>query len=87
MESINREFWGKKTFCMITGASQGIGRTLAVAFSRLFAEGSTVVLLARTERGLEETKFLISEANSKVNVKVRLILYKAVKITCYYLVK
>lgn len=69
-ENKSREFWGKKTFCLITGASQGIGRTLAVAFSRLFSENSTVVLLARTERGLEETKFLILEANSKVNVKI-----------------
>lgn len=69
-ENKSREFWGKKTFCLITGASQGIGRTLAVAFSQRFSENSTIVLLARTERGLEETKFLISQANSKVNVKV-----------------
>lgn len=69
-EGKNRAFWGKKTFCFITGASQGIGRTLAVAFSRLFAENSTVVLLARSERGLEETKFLILETNSEVNVKI-----------------
>lgn len=38
--------------CLVTGASRGIGRTLA---TRLSAIGHRVVLTARTEAGLEQT--------------------------------
>ena len=41
---------------LVTGASQGIGRAIAVAFAQ---EGAQVGLLARSRRGLEETLELI----------------------------
>ena len=59
---------GKAT--LVTGASRGIGRALAVGFA---AQGALVVAAARTERpgqskmdgSLEETVSLISEAGGK----------------------
>ena len=44
------------TIAVVTGASTGIGRTIALAFAR---EGASVVLAARTEERLLETKQLI----------------------------
>jgi NAD(P)-dependent dehydrogenase (short-subunit alcohol dehydrogenase family) len=44
---------------LITGASRGIGRAVAVAFA---AEGAHVILIARTVGGLEETDDLVRRA-------------------------
>ncbi len=41
---------------LVTGASQGIGRAIAMAFAQ---EGAQVGLLARSQRGLEETLEMI----------------------------
>ncbi|KAJ9595492.1 hypothetical protein L9F63_013314 [Diploptera punctata] len=65
-----QEFWGQKTYCLITGASKGIGRNFAIEFSRKFASNSLIVLLARSEEGLLETKNLISKANPKVKIVI-----------------
>ena len=64
----DREFWGLRTYCLITGASRGIGRNFSIEFSRRFAANSLVVLLARSEAGLLETKSLIIKANPQVKV-------------------
>lgn len=48
---------------LVTGASQGIGRAVAVALS---AEGARVGLLARGRRGLEETLGMIGPARGLV---------------------
>ncbi|CAB3372714.1 Hypothetical predicted protein [Cloeon dipterum] len=50
--------WNKKSFVVVSGASKGIGRTIAVEFSNKVAPGSKFVLLARSKSGLEETKSL-----------------------------
>lgn len=50
--------WNKKSFVLITGASKGIGRTIAIEFSKKVAPGSKFALLARSASGLEETKKL-----------------------------
>lgn len=64
----------QKTLFVISGASRGIGRALAVECSAKFAAGSVVVLLARSSTGLEETKCEILERNNnKITVLVHVI--------------
>lgn len=62
----------QKTLFVISGASRGIGRTLAIECAAKFAEGSVVVLLARSSSGLEETKAEILARNA-ANVTVILL--------------
>ncbi|KAJ1527719.1 hypothetical protein ONE63_007678 [Megalurothrips usitatus] len=61
-------FWGQKTFCVLTGASQGIGRRFAIEFGRKFAGGSVFLLLARNAQGLLETRAKVLEANPGITV-------------------
>lgn len=49
----------KSIFVIITGASQGIGRTIAIEISRRLKKSSKILLIARSENGLLETKKLI----------------------------
>ncbi|XP_063978570.1 sepiapterin reductase-like [Diachasmimorpha longicaudata] len=50
-----------KVFLLITGASQGIGRQIAVTFSGLLEKGSKLLLLALDEGGLKGTADKISK--------------------------
>lgn len=70
MADLKERFWGQKTYCLITGASKGIGRQFAIEFSRACAANSVVVLLARSESGLVETRNLVTNANANVKVKI-----------------
>lgn len=63
----------KVTYFLITGASRGIGKTMAIETSKNFAPGSVVVLLARSQSGLDDTKAKILESNSGVKVIVKAI--------------
>jgi len=56
-------FWGQKTFCLITGASRGIGRAIAIHFSKQVSEGSVFLLLARSQDALDDTKKAVEEAS------------------------
>nr|XP_002740387.1 PREDICTED: sepiapterin reductase-like [Saccoglossus kowalevskii] len=58
------------TFCLVTGASKGIGRGIAVALADTIGEGSIMVLVARSETGLQETKLLITSRRGGVEVRV-----------------
>ncbi|KAK7872087.1 hypothetical protein R5R35_004570 [Gryllus longicercus] len=62
------KYLGLPTYCIVTGASQGIGSKIAVELSRKFAKGSLMVLLARSVVGLDKTKDLISKANPDIVV-------------------
>lgn len=44
-----------KVFLIITGASRGIGRQIAISFGEILEEGSHVLLLATNLNGLKET--------------------------------
>ncbi len=64
------EFWNQKTFCLVTGASRGIGRTVSIEFSKKVADGSVFLLMARSVAALEETKSAILEATTGRNISV-----------------
>ncbi|XP_014296148.1 sepiapterin reductase [Microplitis demolitor] len=49
------ELLSGKVFILITGASKGIGREIAIKFSELLDKDSRLLLLARDENGLKET--------------------------------
>jgi len=57
-------YWNRKTFCVLTGASQGIGRRMAIELFNVLGAGSRLVLLARSKEGLAETARL-AETNAK----------------------
>lgn len=42
----------QRCFCVVSGASRGIGRSFAVELAKKFTQGSHVVLLARNEEQL-----------------------------------
>lgn len=54
-----------KVFLLITGASRGIGRQIAITFGSLLQEGSHILLLARSINNLQE---IAKEIPSKVTV-------------------
>lgn len=53
---------------VITGASAGIGRAVAVAFSKVVADNSVFVITGRNTEGLNETRRLVGEVAPRVKV-------------------
>lgn len=62
------KFWNHKTFVIVTGASRGIGRTLAESMAKQFAPGSVLLLISRDEHGLQVLEKEISVNAPKVRV-------------------
>lgn len=60
---------GKKALCLITGASQGIGREIAAQLAALLAPRSTFILTARQKDKLDETADIIKQINRGATVK------------------
>ncbi|KAK9887920.1 hypothetical protein WA026_000222 [Henosepilachna vigintioctopunctata] len=60
--------FSQKSLIFITGASRGIGRAIAVETSHIVNPESAFVLIASSASGLEETKSLIKQVNSSLNV-------------------
>lgn len=58
----------KLGYLFVTGASRGIGRTMAIEASRNLKDGSVVVLLARNLEGLEGTRSEILKVNKDLKV-------------------
>lgn len=61
----------KLVYFMVTGASRGIGKAMAIETSKNFKSGSVVVLLARSLPGLEDTKTQILTQNPELNVIIK----------------
>lgn len=61
--------FGKKMIVFVTGASKGIGRSIALELSRKLHHNSIFVLLARSMKGLEETKAQIQEVDKSITVQ------------------
>lgn len=57
------------SFCLITGASKGLGRTIALRFSAKLAKNSFMLLIARNEDGLKKTKTLIEVQRADIKVQ------------------
>lgn len=62
---------GKLAYLLVSGASRGIGRTMAIETSRNLKSGSVVVLLARSLEGLEGTKSEILSINEGIKVIIK----------------
>lgn len=66
-------FWNSNMFCLVTGASKGLGRTIAVQFCREAKQDSVFLLLARNKDVLEETKRQMLEKNNSINIIIKVI--------------
>lgn len=66
-------FFEKESFCVITGASRGLGRSIARLFAKEWGMRESkvdLVLLARSRSGLEETRQLVGEESPSVRVHI-----------------
>lgn len=54
------------SFCVLTGASQGIGRALAIELSKILGSKSVMLLLARNKQELAITAELCESKNVKI---------------------
>ncbi|CAB4034153.1 sepiapterin reductase-like, partial [Paramuricea clavata] len=64
-----------KTFVILTGASKGFGQALACSLAREFSQNipgkeSVLVLVARSKKGLDETRRMVATISSDLNVHV-----------------
>ena len=62
--SINREargeFFKRRSFCIVTGASRGLGKEIAIQLSREWdKEGIAAICVYHDSRGCRSTKFYI----------------------------
>lgn len=64
----NKIDFSQKSIILITGASKGIGRAIATESAKHLNQSSTIILLARSETGLKETKLQIKNINSSLNI-------------------
>ncbi|GAB0086405.1 Sepiapterin reductase [Sergentomyia squamirostris] len=55
-------------FLLITGASRGIGKAMAIGCAKELKPGSLILLLARSAAGLEATKTEILACNDKITI-------------------
>ncbi|XP_066296210.1 sepiapterin reductase-like [Branchiostoma lanceolatum] len=58
------------TFCVVTGASKGLGQAVAINLAETVGDGSLIVITARGEDGLNETKKKIESVAPHVTVKI-----------------
>ncbi|VDP04500.1 unnamed protein product [Soboliphyme baturini] len=59
---------GKKTVCLVSGASRGIGRAMALALAQKFACGSTMILMARNLHMLNAVKLELARIAPNISV-------------------
>lgn len=65
-----QEVLGVRSFVLITGASRGFGRAIAVELGKVVGAGSTLLLLARSKEDLEATKEIVRDVRPGLAVEV-----------------
>lgn len=60
----------KKTYLVVTGASRGIGKTMAIEVSKELKAGSVIILMARNKDDLNKTKASIEANRQDLKVMV-----------------
>lgn len=70
MASKGKSLLSLHTFCLITGASKGLGRDMAVRFGTELPPNSIMVLMARSADLLEKTKAMVLDKSPQLQVKV-----------------
>ena len=68
-ESSIKEIIGRRSFVLITGASRGFGRSLAVEMGKVVGAGSTLLLMSRNKEDLEHTKEIVRDARPGLAVE------------------
>lgn len=65
-----RQFWDRKTVCLITGASQNVGKALAEDIAGRIGSGSLLILTSRSLQKLGVVRQSIYEINPTVQVQL-----------------
>jgi len=64
-----QEVIGVRSFVLITGASRGFGRAIALELGKVVGAGSTLLLMARSREDLEITKEIVRDARPGLAVE------------------
>jgi len=72
-EILFKEIIGRRSFVLITGASRGFGRCLAVEMGKVVGAGSTLLLMARNQKDLEVTKEIVRDARPGLAVECEVV--------------
>jgi len=64
-----QEVIGVRSFVLITGASRGFGRAIALELGKVVGAGSTLLLMARSREDLETTKEIVRDARPGLAVE------------------
>jgi len=65
-----RDFWGRKTVCLVTGASQNIGRAFAESVASKLAPDSLLILTSRTSDKLGVVRQGAYEINPSLRIEL-----------------
>lgn len=60
--------YNEPLYCVVTGASRGLGRTISVEIARKAQNKLILLLIARSKDGLEETKKLVKQIKENAEV-------------------
>lgn len=65
-----QELIGVRSFVLITGASRGFGRAIAIEMGKVVGAGSTLLLMSRSLPDLEVTKEIVRDARPGLAVEI-----------------